>query len=182
MKKILLTATLLVTSTLLFSQTKFGVKAGANFATIQVNSEESGSYAPESITSFNFGGFAEVHLNSTLYFQPGLSISGKGYKVDYSVTGGGVSESINSTVKLLYLEAPINFIAKFNAGSGKFVAGGGPYLGYGISGKIKGEYKIDAPGTDGDFSMPTNADVEFGDNEEEIKPFDFGFNLLAGYE
>ncbi len=44
--------------------------------------------------------------------------------------------------------------------------GFGPYVGYAIGGKFKNP----------------DADIEFGDQPTELKRFDAGANLLAGYE
>jgi hypothetical protein len=183
MKKILFTATLLISSTLLFSQTKFGLKAGVNFA--NVTFEEEGSdleVSPSSLTSFHFGGFAEIGLSKSLYFQPGLSISGKGFKFEQSESEGGFSGSEKITSNFMYLEVPLTLLAKFNAGTGKIFVGAGPYLGYGISGKEKYELKIDGPGTEFDESESDSDDIKFGDKEEEYKPLDLGLNFSTGYE
>jgi hypothetical protein len=183
MKKILFTATLLISSTLLFSQAKFGLKAGVNLANVtskEEGSSMSASYSSQ--TSFHFGGFAEIGLNSTFYFQPGLSISGKGYKFNESFSFDDASMSIKGNVNFMYLEAPLNVLAKLSAGSGKFFIGAGPYIGYGLSGKAKAEVKADFPGTELDESRTADEDVKFGSGDEEAKPLDFGLNFLAGYE
>lgn len=63
----------------------------------------------------------------------------------------------------------MNFVFKANAGSGKFFVGAGPSIGFGISGTYK--------------SGSEEEDVNFGsDSEDDLKPFDFGGNILAGYE
>ena len=184
MKKFLLTAALLFCTVLGFSQTKFGVKGGLNFANIELESNdfEDFSFSPSSRTSFHIGGFAEIGLGSTFVFQPALLLSGKGYKLDYSATEGGYSTSIDQTLSLYYLELPLNFVAKLDAGKGKFLIGAGPYAAYAIEGKSKGRLNFDGPGAQEDASTPLNADIKFGNNEDEIKPSDFGINFLAGYE
>ncbi|MBC7912919.1 MAG: PorT family protein [Pyrinomonadaceae bacterium] len=183
MKKFLFTATLLISSTFIFAQAKFGVKAGVNFAnmTIKANGSDIG-ISPASLTSFHIGGFGEFPLSSTIYLQPGLSLSGKGFKIDESESEPGFSYSQKSTLKLLYLEIPLNFLAKFPAGSGKFFIGGGPYLALGISGNAKNDEKLDAPGTVDDYAESSDEDVKFGSKDEEVKPLDFGLNILTGYE
>jgi hypothetical protein len=184
MKKILLTATLLLSTILSFSQTKFGIKGGLNFANMEVkgNDYEDIPVSPSSRTSFHIGGFAEIGMGSTFVFQPGLLLSGKGSRIDYSAKENGYSASIDATLALLYLELPLNFVAKFDAGKGKFLLGAGPYAGYAIDGKATGRAELDGPGTADDMSTPLNEDIKFGHNPGEEKPFDLGINLLTGYE
>jgi hypothetical protein len=183
MKKILFTATLLISSTLLFSQTKFGLKAGVNFANVTVKEEGSSEeISPSSLTSYHLGGFAEIGLNKSIFFQPGLSLSGKGFKIEESQNEGGDIISKKESLNLMYLEVPLNFLAKFDAGKGKFFVGAGPYFGYAISGKVKTEYKFDFSGTVNDGSESESEDVEFGDKEDEWKPLDLGLNFSTGYE
>jgi hypothetical protein len=75
----------------------------------------------------------------------------------------GFSANIN------YLELPLNLVYKPMLGSGKLIAGFGPYFGYAISGKYK--------------YNDNSEDIKFGNNaEDDLKPLDIGANLLFGYE
>lgn len=162
MKKLLLTAALLVSSTFLFSQTKFGVKAGVNFAN-QEWKAEGVSITMSSLTSFHLMGLADVAVSPTFSIQPGIGISGKGTKFDFN----GASATFN----LLYLDIPVNAVAKFPIASvGKFFVGAGPYAAIGISGKAKGD-DVDEDATDDLF-----------DDEGLYKRSDFGLNFLTGVE
>lgn len=82
-------------------------------------------------------------------------MSGKGSKFDVE----GVEFEFNT----LYLDIPVNALAKFQAGNaGKFYIGGGPYLGFKLSSK-----------------------VSVGDESEDIenwKSTDFGVNFATGFE
>jgi hypothetical protein len=183
MKKILLTTTLLISTTLLFSQTKYGVKAGVNFASVNIQREQSNLEGETSSqTSFHIGGFAEMGITSKFYFQPGLTLSGKGYKIKGSKSETVYTLSETESINLMYLEVPLTFLTKFSIGPSRFSLGAGPYLGYGISGKQKVTLKFDAPGSDEDASSSESADLKFGSKTGEVKPFDFGLNLSAGYE
>ncbi|MEJ6982299.1 porin family protein [Pedobacter sp. P351] len=175
---------LLISSTCLFSQVRFGIKAGPNFANIQSTGGEDADLGilPLYITSFHIGGLAEFKISRILFFQPGISLSGKGYKIDYSSSSDDYSESLKGNANLLYMEAPLNIIAKFKAGSGNFLIGSGPYIGYALSGKSKTDIKVDAPGTEDDFSINSKEDMEFGKEENQINPLDFGVNFISGYE
>lgn len=183
MKKTLLTTAFTLTCFLLFSQSKIAIKAGANFANIESTGEDADAgILPSSITSFNFGGLTEVRLNSRYYFQPGLFFTNKGYKIDYSASQNDYSMSIKAKVNVSYIEAPLNIIGKFDAAPGHFLLGAGPYVAYALSAKNKGDFNFDGPGTSEDVSQPTDAKLQFGDAEDEMKRVDFGINMLAGYE
>ncbi|HEX8376944.1 MAG TPA: porin family protein [Pedobacter sp.] len=160
MKKILFTATLLISSTLLFSQTKFGLKAGVNFANQQVSTQGiSASFS--SLTSFHFMGLVDYSISPAFSIQPGLGISGKGFKFDV--------EDVTGKINLMYLDIPINAVAKFPIKSlGKFFIGAGPYAAIGISGKGTADGEEDS---DDLFS-----------EEGGYKRGDFGMNFLGGLE
>jgi len=183
MKKYLLTTVFTLVSVLLFAQKKMIIKAGANFANMESTGEElDAGMVPSSIASFNFGGLTEVKLNSRFYFQPGLFFTNKGYKVDYSASQNDYNLALKAKVNVSYIEVPLNIIGKFDAAPGNFLLGAGPYIAYALSAKNRGHYKFDGPGTSEDVSQPTDARIEFGDGEDEMKRVDYGINMLAGYE
>ena len=64
------------------------------------------------------------------------------------------------------LDLPINFLYRSNG----FFVGGGPNIGFNLSGKEKSD-------------DPTEGgDIQFGSGAGEIKRIDFGLNALAGYQ
>src|SRR5690606_6333435 len=75
---------------------------------------------------------------------------------------------------IMSLDIPVNAVAKFpTGGSGNFFIGAGPYVGFGLSGKYKGE----------DANGKFENDIEFGSGEgKDLKRTDFGVNFLAGYQ
>lgn len=168
MKKLLsLTVALFLISTITNAQTaRFGFSAGAALAS--QSSKTSGiSINSDSKAGLTLGVMSDISLSDAFSFQPGLNFTQKGGKFDFSDLGfpgtGDVSYTLN------YLELPLNVVFKANAGSGKFFVGAGPSLGFGLSGKLK--------------SGNDEEDVNFGSNaEDDLKPFDFGGNILAGYE
>ncbi len=177
MKKLFIAAALLLSSSAIFAQTKFGVKGGVNFANVNVKEDESPfSMSPSSITSFHVTGLADIPVSSIFSLQPGLSFTGKGFKVDMSEDGN----TYKATANVYYLEIPINAVAKFPAGSGKFFIGAGPYAGIGLTGKTKTETSGDIA----DLIPSEKKDIKFGNNAEEddLKRADLGLNFLAGYE
>jgi hypothetical protein len=97
-----------------------------------------------------------------LYTQKGADIN----------ANDGTDEWTNN-VLLDYIELPINLMATVPGKTGKFFLGGGPYAAYGIKGELKRG-----------FTGETQEIVFGPDNDDDItvNAFDYGFNLVAGYE
>lgn len=150
--------TLFTTAIFAQSKTTFGIRAGVNFQNLNGKTEDGDKIDGKLKTGFNAGVNAEIPVGIDFYVQPGLLFSTKGAKAK---VGDG-------STNLSYLELPINFIYKPELGTGRMVLGFGPYAGYAIGGKYK--------------SGSADTDIEFGDQPDELKRFDAGANLLAGYE
>ena len=181
MKRIYTLLALALISGSVAAQTKtegvtFGVRAGVNLSKIAYSGSDFDSQdgkdikdAQKSLTSFSFGGYANIPVSGKFSIQPGLSLSGKGSKTE------AVKEESSYKLKtsLMYIEVPVNAVFNFDG----FYIGAGPYAAYGIAGKNKLE--ISGEGE----SINVEEDVKFGSGEEDdFKPFDFGANILAGYK
>jgi len=181
MKKTLITAVLLVNAMALSAQIRIGVKAGVNFANMEMKTDESSlSISPSSRTSYHFTGLVDIPLSTVFSFQPGVSVTGKGAKYNESQEEGSLFYKSEEVMDLMYLEVPLNAIARFEAGPGKFFIGAGPYVGLGLSGKYKQKVTSNIDG--GTETISDESDINFGDGEDELKSLDFGVNGLIGYE
>jgi hypothetical protein len=141
------------------AQTSFGVRAGVNLQNI--NGKSLGATLENKITpGFNIGVNAEMGVAPDFYFQPGVLFTTKGKK----------DEVGDGKTTISYIEIPLNLIYKPVLGTGKLIAGFGPYVAYGIGGKIKG--------------TNNDRDINFGSDavDDDLKPLDMGANLLFGYE
>jgi hypothetical protein len=116
-------------------------------------------YSNKLIPGVNLGANVEIPVATDFYVQPGLLFSTKGAKGD---------GTIDKKWKLSCLEIPINFLYKPALGDGKLLMGFGPYAAFGLGGKYK--------------TGNTSTDIKFGGDPCQIKRFDAGANLLAGYE
>lgn len=66
-------------------------------------------------------------------------------------------------------------------GAGKLIVAFGPYLAYGIGGKIKTEVSASSGGDS--VTEKEEEDVKFGSGDEDhFKPFDMGANIAFGYQ
>lgn len=170
MKKILLLLTLAAgLNVAVNAQDKpvsFGVKAGVAFPNISFSAMGT-SVSLDAKTTFYVGAVADVKVSSMFSVQPGLTFMSKGTKSGDAFSAEEGSD-LSGSINISYLELPVNLVANFNAGAGKFFVGAGPYAAYALSGNGKaGGVKEDMP---------------FGSNDGEFKRFDFGLNFLAGYQ
>ncbi|PWU04840.1 MAG: PorT family protein [Bacteroidetes bacterium] len=151
----------------------FGIRAGVNFQNITGKDNDGNKLDYKMKTGFHVGLNAEIPITEQLFFQPGLLFSTKGAKYNNDGTG---------SINLSYLELPLNVIYKHPVGSGHLLVGVGPYLAYGIGGKLK--YSNTGTEIDKDITFknsvsPTDYIANFG---AYFKPLDYGLNTLVGYE
>jgi len=170
MKKILLGCTFLTLMTAAFSQNaRFGIQAGTAIAS-QKAKQSGVSITSDSKVGFTLGVISDISIAENFTFQPSLNFTQKGSK--FNINDG--SESMEATQTLNYIDLPLNLLYHAPAGKGKFFAGLGPVVNYGISGKAKVKMGGES----------TSEDINFGSNQDEddYKPFEFSGNVLAGYE
>lgn len=152
----------MVTSMTMFAQIpiSFGLKAGMNLSEIQ-------KFNDEVKVGFNIGVTAELGLPSNFYLMSGLELTTKGTKGKYIVVDAS-GFAAKATYNAMYLQLPIHAGYKLDIAPGiKLIFRAGPYLAYGIGGKIKWNVK---ELEDQDF---------FRDNTNR---FDFGIGGAVGVE
>lgn len=125
------------------------------------------------IVGFHAGVNLQIPVAPEFYFQPGIMYTTKGAK--------DVSDLVTTTYNLSYVEVPLNLVFKPSLGNGFFMLGFGPYVAYGISGKVTSEAG----------SATVERDVVFKNSIEStesplagpyIRRIDGGGNIFAGYE
>lgn len=180
-------AAFLITGFIANAQTSAQIRAGVNLANVSV-SENGRVDEANQLTSFHVGVLGDVALGSSLSFQPGLLLTGKGSKVQNGTAGQ--AGYFKQTFNPLYLEVPANIVVKAPLGStSKFFVGAGPYLAMGVGGKSKTEgtrvltgnysYERDVVFSNDD---PTTFNEEEGTGLGVVKRFDYGLNGTAGIE
>ncbi len=170
-RKILMLAAATLCSFTIFAQemtvtankTTFGLRAGVNFQNINGKDASDDKLQNDLLTGFHAGVNAEIPVGTGTYIQPGVLYTQKGAKLEDS----------DNKIKLSYIDIPVNLIYKPVLGTGNMVLGFGPYVGFGIGGKVE----------NGNNEM----DVEFTDSRSaseihKFKRIDAGANFLAGYE
>jgi len=154
-----------------WSQVSFGVRAGVNLQNVNGKDFVGDKLENDMIIGFNAGVNAEIPVAPDFFFQPGLLFSTKGAK------------DADGTVSLGYLELPLHVMYKPQLGSGKIIFGFGPYVAYGITGKLKpdGESDIDIKFKNGDLTNEELIDIDNGE-VFYFKAIDAGADIFFGYE
>lgn len=201
------------------SKVKFGIKGGLNASTVAVSLSdgESGAYVDYNSdymyrTGLNFGMLVEVPVTKIFSFQPELLFSFKGMRNESHLTISLPQTSGYGPFKLrgvshftlYYLEIPLYVKAGVRVGGyGKLTLGLGPYLAYGVGGKMK--FRViegDSYGYEsGEKNIFTDGELKIYADERSrlsytsiaihnrepyfrhpIKRFDAGLSAIVGYE
>ncbi len=150
----------------------FGILGGVNFQNLNGKDYVGDKLENSLILGYHGGINLQIPVAPEFYFQPGLLFSTKGAKNTEGV--------LTNTVKLSYVELPLNVVYKGWLGNGFFMLGFGPYVGYAIGGKVI---------TEGG-SASVERDIEFKNVVELTDPIttpyfkglDAGGNIFFGYE
>lgn len=157
---------------------KYGVKAGvtlANYdakaAMIHINTSN--------LTSFYVAGFMEYQFpNTSIYFQPGVLVQGKGGVLSASIDDGVDGYTVEVSERPYWIEVPVNFVNKTYLGNEtSLLLGVGPYVAFGVG----GDYKVNTSGGFLDWVPTLRPDLEFGSNGN-LKRVDAGLNFTGGIE
>ncbi|HEK20286.1 MULTISPECIES: porin family protein [unclassified Mucilaginibacter] len=164
MKKILLSICCAFVATATFAQVpSFGIRGGVNFASLSASNGNI-SISTGSTTTFAAGLFADFKVGTNTTIQPALNYTGKG--------GNIADDGTKVDIKTYYLQVPVNVVYHVPAGFGHVYLGAGPYVAFGLNGKVKG--------TDGNNTA--SQDITFGSGPEDFKRVDAGLNGIAGLE
>lgn len=146
------------------AQVKFGAQIGGNVANV-VGEADNKAIVTKSKFGVTIGLVAQIPLAKTVLFRPELNFIQKGYSGD--ITGATIEGTFN------FFEIPFNLVFDVPAGgSSTLFFGGGPSLGFGVS----GNYKYGTESQKIKFDGATSST----DSYEHLKGTDFGGNLLAG--
>ncbi|HEX2844949.1 MAG TPA: porin family protein [Chitinophagaceae bacterium] len=151
------------------SKTTFGVRAGVNFQNITGDDIQGNSMDNKLKVGFLAGVNAEIPVGIDFYLQPGVVYAMKGAK----------DKGSDAKVNLSYIEVPVNFLYKPEVGTGRVLLGIGPYIAFGVGGKIKPDNGNDVDITFKNSISQTEAATGYG---TYFKRIDAGGNLLFGYE
>jgi hypothetical protein len=149
-----------------------GILGGVNFQNLNGKDYKGDQLENDLMTGFHAGINIQIPLAPEFYFQPGLLFSTKGAKK--------TSDGVTNTTNLSYIEMPLNLVYKALLGKGYFMLGLGPYLGYGIAGKVKSEGGGST--LERDIEFTSVVEIDDPDTVPYYKAFDAGGNIFFGYE
>jgi len=178
-KIILFFAVLMFSTTLVSAQSsgmQFGIIGGVNFQNLNGKDFSGDKLENDMIVGFHAGVNVLIPIAPEFYFQPGLLFSTKGATNENVVLG----TTITTTTNLSYIELPINLVYRGELGNGFVLVGFGPYVGYGIGGKVSVEGGSVTLENDVEFKSVVETDDEL--LTPYFKAFDAGANVFAGYE
>ncbi len=146
----------------------FAVLGGVNFQNLNGKDMNGDKLKNKMILGYHAGVNIQIPIAPEFFFQPGLFFTTKGAK---STNGS------TATIKLSYIELPLNLVYKGALGNGFIMVGFGPYVGYAIGGNLTPE---NGSATDIEFKSV----VELSDplSVPYFKAFDAGGNIFAGYQ
>lgn len=144
----------------------WGVRGGLNVSNIHVSVDKLGA-SLDSKVGYRFGVSADIAIVKSFAISTGLYYSAKGAKADGGIYDPEFDEydTDKLTISPAYLELPIYASYRVNfAEASQLQINFGPYLAYGVNGKVKlGDDKVDVFGDDG------------------FRRFDAGLGVGAGY-
>lgn len=165
MKKLLVSLALLcfLWST---AQTKFGLSAGINMASMKVKSDGK-KHLRTFIPRIQFGTLLEIPISERWLLHTSPYYSGKGCR--YGNTSSTKNDSIR--IHLNYIELPIQIMYRFPGENiHKILIGGGLYVGYGFNGEIL--YKLN----------PSRTERHLHRKDSIYKRWDFGYSINSSYQ
>jgi hypothetical protein len=162
-----------------FAQPTFGVKGGLSLSNQKWSSIDfffdSDDFKMK--PGFHIGPTIEVPITDMISFESGLILGTRGFKLHEELDFDGTVD-VKMNINLLYLDVPLNLKAYFDAGGVKAYGSFGPYVGMGLSGKmkVKATYEGD--------TEEDSEDIEWGDDPENdmLKRLDFGLAFGAGVQ
>jgi hypothetical protein len=150
-----------------FGQTvKLGAFLGPNLSTI--GSQDAEDQTTGWAVGWHAGLFTEIGLGHWSV-EPALVYASIGGKINLLAIGG---DEGTETVLLQYLQVPVNLV--YNTNDRKFFFGGGPYVGFGLSGSENGSATSSFEGISGFNNISQKVAFNSSTNP------DYGISLLAG--
>ena len=176
--KIFVSAICLFFASAAMSQVSLGIQGGGvmSMARVKEDALSGQSLKGKSKYGWQAGIIADIPFGEgNLRLMPELNYVNKGYKLNTSINVVGQTVTVDGTSNVGYIELPLNLAYTIPVGDNFFVIGAGPYASYGVNGKNKVKSSINGQGSE------ETSKVEFGSDESQIKPFDYGVNVMAGY-
>lgn len=172
-------------ATIVQAQVSLGLRGGYVNAKMSVASQGNSSQPEaEPLHSWQAGFYLNIPVFQNGALQPGLSYIVKGAnRPFFGETGVGVALPGATSIKLRYLELPVNLVYKIPIGIGKLAIGGGGYAAY----ATRGDYHLSIY-KEGELLQSSDQRVDFRKSPNvlttpyNLNRWDAGLNATAGIE
>ncbi|MDR0295589.1 MAG: PorT family protein [Prevotellaceae bacterium] len=173
MKKTLYLTVMALVLTTSVAQAQFKIGARAGFSLTNLSGFAEGNKMKPGLQIGIVGDYALSHAFSLqsgiLYATQGCNY--KGSYMDYHI-------EMKGTYHLNYIQMPVHAQYKIDLGGIKLLFQAGPYLGYGLGGKVKMDVIVNGVKDD-----PINEKIKMGSGKDnQYKVLDFGLGFGAGLQ
>lgn len=174
---------LVVVSTMVCSQTNWGIRGGVNINTISNASAGNDSY--DNLQSFHAGLMSNISFLA-FSFQPSVLVTGKGSRATIGDPNGSGNYFV-AEVNPIYIQVPatFNFNPHFGEFSGLYI-GAGPYVAMGVGGKNRTHGRSGGAEFSSSSSIeyvtekPKVSELDHGAAYSTLRRFDYGATINAG--
>ncbi len=171
------------------AQLRYGVKAGFNASTIMGIADGDDDAKVNYKPGFNIGVAAQYMFAPQMGVETGLYYSTLGTKIKWEYSEDGYTSKDESSFNPSYLQLPVSFLYKINAGEGLSICpSAGIYFGYGMGGKMKNEWtetyegETESGKSETDFFGKGDKDEDGDYTGLDANRFDMGLTLGLSLE
>jgi hypothetical protein len=188
MRKLILTTILTTTFFISKAQVYFGANAGislSNFKTTESGINQGFKSSPGYIVAAD----VNIPISKKILLQTGIAYESYHTKLNATIPlaldGLTVTEFINGSIHLEFINIPLRLVYKAQAGKNFILLGGGPFIGFAVSGNNKVTIKETVTRIDGtvvsEDVTDSNEAIKFGNGDGEVKRINVGLGLNLSY-
>lgn len=155
------------------AQVSLSLRAGVGFQNINGKDAQGNTLNNDVVMRYHAGVLVNIPVAPDFFVQTGLLYTTKGTKITETYLGNERTR----TVHLNYVELPISFTYRPLLGNGHLILGFGPYVSYGLGGKI-----VTSGGVPDQKVVWKNKVNTSDGGQSYFKPMESGANFFFGYE
>jgi hypothetical protein len=177
MKKSMMLTTVLISMALVsFAQVKLGVQAGVTVSSPTIK----GAANLKNVSQPSFGFVAQANVGSLL-FRPSINFFKGGYNSTEVSTVGTVTTTEEEILTTKNLQIPLDLVLPIKLNKGRLLLSAAPVVTIGLDAVVDFTSRIQV-GNNAPMVSTVNADLDYGDESDEIKRIDWGGSFGVGYE
>ncbi len=152
----------------------FGVVAGFDMTNLNGKDDNGNKLKNKLQPAYHIGVNVEIPIADEFYVQPNIIFARKGAKA-----APLVGQNSTTRTHISYIDVPINLVYKGVVGNSYIMLGGGPYIAFGVGGKVK----VTGGSTTVERSIKFKSSISATEalSNPYVKRIDAGANLFFGY-